>query len=383
MVFALSRDHKPGWVVGAGVLAGLMFGASWLCKESVVYSIPFCALLLTFRWRAGIPLGIGMLIGVVAIFGGEMLAYGYSAGDPLFRLHETERNYSQNAKYFFTEGSRWGWPVGESFASAVRRRLFVSGPATIFLNRQALFAPLLAAVAVMYGLASRDRRFFAPALWFLTLALAFNFASSSLSVYRPLVLFDRYLLPVFFAATVLCGGLLSALLWPTERAAHGMARIGGRVAGLCLAGGLFWVASTEVYLGVKYRPRWWAADVRVLADTIQPHDRVFADTLSLRGLRFFQAYPTPTSWTDFDEIDAGTRLPVGSTIIVNQPYLNWLRTNGGLWGDRTSGYAGDAFLATIAANWTVVWHGENTTVYRVDERAAEESVARRPISNVP
>jgi hypothetical protein len=370
---ALRADlRRRGALAAAGLAAGLAFGASWLCKESILYLVPFCAALMAITVRQhgrGVAwLWGGVAAGSIAVFAGEMAVYARLTGDPLFRLAETERNYVQNAKYFFTEGSRYGWASGESYARAVVHRIFVTGPTILLANRQALFMPLVALAAGVYAILRRDRAFLLPSLWLWSLALMFNFASSSLSAYTPLVLFHRYVLPVFFAATIVSAGFLSRLLVPPGPVAAAAPR-GWRALGWAAAAVLIWVGSTEVYWAAKYRPRSWAADVRVLARTVQPDRPVLADTLTLRGLTFFTQYPATTAWHDFEELGRGAQIAPGTLVVVNHRYLTWLEVNGGLWGQRTRGYAKHAFYERAPDGWTVVWKGAEALVYEVGPRA--------------
>jgi hypothetical protein len=373
----MGRSASRRWLATAGVIAGLSFGASWLNKETVLYTVPFCAALMALsigrRSPGGLAVWTGVASGALIVFATESVAYGLNTGDLLFRFHETERNYTQNAKYFFTEGSVYGWKAGESFAGAVLRRLLVTGPEIIFLNRQALYLPLFAAAATIYGALCRDRRFLIPSLWFWSLVLMFNFASSSTETYRPLVLFNRYLLPVFLAATVSAAGLLASLLWPRER--HSRGTVAVRAAGGAVATAFLWFGVTEMYWQVKYRPISWAAEVRMAGPSVEPDRLLIADTLTLRGLEFFADYPRATNWSDFEHADPARELKPGTVVLVNRRYIQWLETNGGLWGDRTSGYPLPPWVERPPAEWRVVWHTDNAVEYRVEPAGAVVAAA--------
>jgi hypothetical protein len=371
------RTASGRWLGIVGLAAGLSFGVSWLNKETVLYTVPFCGALMALsigrRSPRGLAVWTGVAAGALLVFATESVIYALSTGDFLFRFHETERNYTQNAKYFFTEGSVYGWKTGESFAGAVRRRLLVTGPEIIFLNRQALYLPLFAGAATIYGAWRRDRRFLIPSLWFWSLVLMFNFASSSTETYRPLVLFNRYLLPVFLAATISAAGLLATLLWPRGRQGLGTRAL--RAAGFAVAASFLWFGATEIYFQIKYRPTWWAAEVRTLARSVEAGRPLLADTLTLRGLEFFAGYPGTRAWTDFEQVDPAADVSPGTTVIVNRRYIQWLETNGGLWGSRTSGYPLPSRLASPPPEWRIVWHNDNAVEYRVEPAGAVVAAA--------
>ena len=78
-----------------GLAAGLLFGLSWLSKESIVYLVPLCGLLLIVDFRADFRKALPLWTGVAAASGGillaEMITYGILNGDFLLRMHENER----------------------------------------------------------------------------------------------------------------------------------------------------------------------------------------------------------------------------------------------------------------------------------------------------
>ncbi len=365
------RVAGRGALLAWGGAAGLALGASWLCKESVAYLAPFflVALILTVR-REGPRMWlfwIGLAAASLGVLAGEMLTYYHLHGDLLFRFHQVEVDYRQNAKYFFTEGSAHGWSEGGSRWRAVANRVFVSGPSTLFLDPSLLYLPLMAAIATLYGWVRRERTFLLPAIWFWTLAFMFDFGSSSVTEYIPLALFQRYLYLLYYPSIVLAAGFLARTLLPSR--APGVAPRAWtpafRLVGLAMAATIVWVGGRQALYDVRHPQTWWLDDVRAVRGQVTPETVLFADTLSLRALEFFDRYPAHTRWTDFDQVPAGAQLPGGSLVMVNKRYLQWLHQHGGIWGSRRTGYPVLAFYDRAPASWTVVWQNSNLSLYRV------------------
>lgn len=355
---------------GAGVATGVLFGCSWLCKESVAYLAPFCVALVVLavkdRRSPMLIVWAGVAAGSLPILLGEMVTYYRWSGDFLFRLHETNRDYYQNAKFFFSEGGEGGWKMGESYGHAVLMRLFVGGPTSIFLNRALLFTPLIALLATVYAWLRRDRAFLVPALWFWTLVFMFNFGSTSTKSYIPLALFERYMSPIFFPAIIVVSGFLArtVLVRGDEdlRPAPRLYRLTGVLIAVCL----FWIGSKDLALGIKYPPTWWMRDVRAVQSSITPDTPLYADTLCLRALEFFDTYPARTAWTDFAQVKSAAEFTPGSLVIVNHEFIKWLEKHGGIWGPRRWGYD-LPFDGEAPSTWTPVWQGGNMSVYRVND----------------
>jgi Dolichyl-phosphate-mannose-protein mannosyltransferase len=362
--------RRPSALFGAGALAGVLFGYSWLCKESVAYLAPFSLVFMGItiarRGWSALYLWAGVAAGALPFLVGEMLIYRRVTGDLLFRLHETERSYRFNSKYFFAEGSDFGWEVGQSRAHAVVNRLFVSGPSTIFLNRSLLFLPALAVVASLYAWRQRDRAFLVPAAWFWTLVLMFNFSSSSAASYTPLTLLGRYLYPLFFPAILLVSGFLAkTTMARRDPETGGAPRPVFRLAGFAVALCLVVVGGKDLALAFRYPPTWWMKDVRAIRGTVRPDTVVYADTFSLRAFEFFDGYPAATSWTDFERVGSTAQLAPGSLVVVNRQFIDWLDKHGGIWGSRRTGYVRFAFYTDPPPTWTPVWENGNLFMYRV------------------
>jgi len=302
---------------------------------------------------------------------GEMVAYHHLTGDLLFRLHEMERNYRQWPNSFFTEGSDSGWRHGESARAALVRRLFVYGPAVMLFNPTFLYLPLVGLLAGVFALVRRDRAFLIPSLWLWTLALMFNFSSSSTTSYLPLALFQRYLHPLFVPAAVLVAGVIERTVFSTAgRAASGRARV-VRWAGLVTAGALGLVAARELRFNLTTRPT-WLSEVRRLKGMVTPSTVIYADALSLRTFEFLYDYPSRMAWSDLRTIASPNELADGSLVLVYPPGIEWLQRNGGMWvswpapgpTDR-SGYLRDRFYQDPPPSWKLVWRQGDASLYRI------------------
>ncbi len=367
----LKTERKLPLFLG-GAAAGLAFGLSWLCKETVAYVVPFVFVVFVISLRAdrknAAPLWIGAAVASFCVLFGEMAFYHHRTGDWLFRFHEVERNYLQWKNGFFTEGSDFGWSAGNGYGKALAKRLLLTGPATIFLNVHFLFMPLFGLLAAFHALIWKEKSFLLPALWLGTLAAMFNFSSSSFSSYTPLTLFNRYLYPICLPAVVLTAGLVEALVAKSRG-----------VIGPVYRERLFWgIVLTSVlallggYLAFRMvrdtgSAQAWTAEVRRVSGTIKPMDRVFTDSIARRGLEFFWRYPEEMNLADFEKL-SGVQIPAGSYVLTNSRYADWLVKNAGMWLSSTPDYRRPDFIDHPPASWKVVWKNGNAALYRVESR---------------
>ncbi len=353
-----------------GLAAGLLFGISWLSKESIVYLVPFCGLLLVADFwtdaKKTWPLWAGVAVASVGVVLAEMIAYGVVRGDFLLRMHENERSFLQTKSYLFYEGSRFGWPVGGSHAKALLKRLFLDGPATIFLNSQFLYLPCIGLLGAAYGAYWKDRSFLIPALWMITLVLAYDFASCSFAAYTPLVLLDRYLHPILLPASVLAAGLVVKLLGKT----------GAIVPGSDGRERFFWgsvvavmVASTTAYSLFRTvrdvdRIRSIYA-IRQIAGLVHPADTVYTDPLTGKALEFFWSYPSSMGLVNFERMRAEDVKP-GGFVLVDKHRLDWLKVNVSMWLTKDYGYREPEFTGRVPDSWKQLWRRGDATLYRAN-----------------
>ena len=363
-----SRIRRTGALLFCGLAAGAALGVSWLCKESVAYAAPFCAGLVVAALRKDrrrcVVLWAGVALGAVTVLAGEMTVYHRATGDWLFHFHETERNHHQYKNAFFVAGSSLTSPHEHSYARAVLRRLFLDGPETILLHTQLMYLPLFAAIVCLHAWYSRRKSYLIPGLWFVTLGLMFNFASSSFTSYVPLVLFERYLFPILVPAVILVSGFLATLFFDEQSQNDRLPRREGRFWGALLVGCLVLVAAAKNHANRNFAPG-WASEVRTLSRSLRPSDRVYTDILSIHGLEFFWSYPRTMRTVRFEDTAGASSLVAGDYVLLNTAYLNWLVSKAGWWPTRTEPYEPPAFYGRIPSSWETTWTSGNATLYRI------------------
>jgi hypothetical protein len=280
-----------------------------------------------------------------------------------------ERNYYQNRKYFFAEGSDFGWEPGESYTRALVVRLFVNGPAVFLLDRTLLCLPLVGVAATVYGWRRRDRSLLLVAAWLWSLVFMFNFGSTSTKAYIPLALFQRYLYPVFLPSALLVAGFVCALVFRPSRGRLAWVR---PAAGAIACAFIAWAGWPSLYFGLRYPPQ-WNSEVRTLKETVQPDSKLYADTFSIRAFEFLRGYPRKTAWTDFEQLPSESDIGNGSLVLVNPRYIEWLERHGGIWGSRRSGYRVHDFYRKPPGDWTRVWQNGSVFLYRVTKEAVQRN----------
>ena len=373
VLLLLRRRMSARALALGGLVAGLCFGLSWLHKEAIAYVAPFMILVMSMSlWverRAVLPLWVGTAIGSLAVLVAEASVYGALTGDPLHRFHEIERNYAVLENGFFTEGSDLGWSEDESYVGALARRLFVTGPHVLLLNPVMLYLPLAGLVAAVFGWKTRDEAFLLPSLWLLTLLLMFNFASSSTDSYLPLAITpgSRYVFSVAFPAVVLAAGLIGRQTHALDAAIRARRLSPATLPVVAVLGVVVLSGAWQYQYPVRHldEVRAWTAEVRAVSDDVEPQTLLYSDTLSLRGLSFFAAYPDTVRWVDFARLPPGASPDPNSLVLVNHAYIEWLQVNAGMWLSPPEGYRTHMFYHAAPESWTVLWSNENATLYRV------------------
>jgi len=353
-------------LVGGGLVAGLLLGVSWLSKESVAYAAPFFLFLLIRtrgEWRRTAGLWMGLAVGSAGVLFAEALVYYRATDDWLFHLHETERNYRQYANAFLVDGSTG---LGEGgHTRAIVKRLVFSGPWTMLVNRQLGFLPLVAVLGCVHGLYRRDRTYLVPAAWLLTLALMFNFASSSTSEYVPLVLFDRYLYPLLLPSVAISAGFLMGLFDQAHAPnlqVHRERVFWGIVIGAFLTAGF----ALQNRQNRHFNPD-WTGGVEAVSRMVRPSDRIYADILSIHGLEFFWSYPDSVNTVNFEDMPPGTIIRPGAFVLVDDRYLDWLEAYSGWWPTKSAEYRRPEFADTPMGSWVALWSDGNATLYRAGD----------------
>ena len=346
---AKTNASKMGW----GIAAGLLIGLSWLCKISVVFLFPFLTLFglwMIFKNRKNGYAGLSCLAGFAFILMAESFMYYHTVGDFLYRYHETERNYEISKTLFFSEGGQYGWEKGH-YLKAVFKRIFYAGPNAILFSKTYGWLPVWGCIALMYSFFIRDRRFLFPGLWLLSLILIYNFGSSSLSAYRPLVLYDRYLFPLFLPSAILVAGFLSGLLETIKLPLRTIFQ--ERV---------FWVLL--VLLGLSYpygggllttfNKRGLFRELQHVAHTLNREVKIYTDNRTKKMLNFYRGFPDNDNVVEFQKLSAED-IDRGAHIILNQFVLDYLT--------KTYNYQAPQFCNTIPDQWRLIQKEDFISVY--------------------
>ncbi len=322
VALALRRD-PASWKWGLGLAAGLCFGASWLHKSSVAHLVPGIGAFLlweTWKQRRNAPALVGTAIGVLAALALESGLQSALTGDPFHRFAALAHNWEQTSQFWFVEGGRWGWEPGH-YWEALATRLFVSGPGEIFLNPQYGHLPLLAVAPLVWAAWTRQRAFLFCGVWFAGLLLAFDFATTSLEYYKPLILFERYVYPLLLPAALGVAGMLAVLLDPAADARAPVRRRRRVAAGalalavlLAFGRGLVW--NLDRPTTSRY--------VRSAVGVVDPTARSYTDPRTLLDLRLFWGYPPAMNTTDFTGLAPGDFEP-GAYVLVNRDRLRFLK----------------------------------------------------------
>ena len=368
LLFHFEIKRRPLLFAG-GVLSGSLFGLSWMCKETVAYLAPFCLIFLFMtisrNWKKNSYLWAGVAVGSLGFLLTEMIIYHNITGDWLFRFHEIERNYLQWGDGFFSEGSRWGWGVGGSYWKALAKRLLLTGPKMIFQNNLFLFMPLFGLIACFHALYWKDKSFFIPALWMISLCLMFNFSSSSLSSYMPLALFHRYLYPILLPSILLAAGLIGILVHrENERFETYKERF---FWGIVLAVLVMVIGGYQTFRNIRGigPTKAWTSEVRTVSNLLTPDEQIYTDFISKRGLEFFWHYPEKMKVINFEGMKSPEGIPAGSFVLTNRRYANWLDINSGMWLSDSSGYKKPEFFDQPPPSWKRVWGNANAALYHV------------------
>lgn len=307
-----AKVQQSVWI---GVLSGIFFGASWLCKESVVYLVPFVALLAFVHprpsrlpWRLACLTAIG--IGSLSVLLTEIASYGLVAGDPLFRLHQTERNYEACSMWFTT------WESG-GYARAIVERIFIKGPKFLLLNGDLGYLPSLALLGIAWTLLFQRRGLSTPSVWLISLMIMFNFMTTSFRSYLPMLLTNRYIYAIILPSLVISGGFLAKLLLAGSdlRITHERR---------------FWAVTVMAFMclavGVRLRSHMHSTHPieRAVAARLGGGDIVYTDHRTAATLAFFRSGVLAPSTDTTLAWENETRIPKGSYVLVNDDMIGFL-----------------------------------------------------------
>jgi 4-amino-4-deoxy-L-arabinose transferase-like glycosyltransferase len=333
-----------------GFVSGIFFGVSWLCKESVVYLVPFVASLAfihqrpsSLSWRLACVTAIGM--GSLSVLLAEMFSYGTVAGDPLFRLHQTERNYEACSMWFTT------WESG-GYAKMLVERLFAKGPKFLLLNGEFGYLPTLAILGIAWTVLFQRRTLSTQSVWFISLMIMFNFMTMSFRSYLPMLLTDRYIYAIILPSLVILGGFLAKLLMAGSdlRITHERRFWATTViAFMCLA------------IGVRLRSHMHASHPieRAIAARLGEGDVVYTDHRTAQTLAFFRSgvLAPSTDTTVAWENETRSTIPEGSYVLVNDDMLGFL--------SKHYKYTSPDFVTDARSAWEPVSTFNNAVLYFV------------------
>jgi 4-amino-4-deoxy-L-arabinose transferase-like glycosyltransferase len=312
-----------------GVMSGGFFGVSWLCKEAVVYLVPFVIILVLVLHRQSqlsvrTTCMVAISVGSIAVLLAETAFYGKLTGDPLFHFHAMERNYELNAVWFFDKSSPYfGWESGK-YLKALVKRLFFTGPRDMLFNSRMTFVPALAILGAAWAVVFRRRSFVIPTIWLISLLVMFNFMTSSFASYKPLPLsggFDRYL---YVLIVVFCG-----------------------------------ISAFKVRNTMMTRPEQVERNV---VKRLRQTDVVYTDYRTASNLVFFRnglllpSNATTIAWEKEDQ----RKIPKGAYVLANKNKINFL--------NKSYKYEIPDFVARPPSTWERVWTYGNADLYLVGDK---------------
>jgi hypothetical protein len=370
----LTRDRMYESAAYA-TLGGICFGVSWLSKEAVVYLAPFVGICI-LHLHGQVPLrarvaslfyvGFGSLL----VLSAEVLFYQAFTGDPLFHFHELERNYEQNYVWFFRQSSPYfGWESG-AYVKALVSRLFIAGPADLLTSFSII--PAFAVFALVWGAAFRDRSFTMPGVWFVTLLLLFNFASSSFKRYLPLPLVeDRYLYSLLFPAVLLVSGFFATLLAPSTESSVRMVR---RIWPWAVISVCFVISVCGLPEILTSRPEHVA---RLVATKVTATDTVYTDYRTARSLVFFRTgllRPSTSTTIPYENLSLED-LTIGTYVLVDQKKIDFLK--------KSYKYHPPGFASAPPETWRKIWNDRSASLFYIERTNGAQNAQGRAAMSTP
>jgi 4-amino-4-deoxy-L-arabinose transferase-like glycosyltransferase len=353
LVFAGSRQEAVTRKGALGALAGLALFASWLCKETVLFLLPFVGaylLWLAIKGRRNVTLLVATVAVAGLLVGFEGWVYHRYTGDFLYRYHTLIDNAGAGADRTM--------PI----LTASNAGRVVAHRATVVLHEVLLapffaFIPLAALLACAYAVFLRSRRFLLPGLWFGWLLLLFGFGSASLRGYFPLdMAVTRHQYPLLFPAVLLVAGLAGSLFSPREpnepEKQHRRRLLWGVLMSVCLAGMSLAMVAWGIGTGMGRRCR----ASRNISRILKPTDRLYTDPHTAIALEFFWKFPAADSTHSFEGM-ALSQLPSGVYVLFNRNELDRI-------GGNTT-FVPPEFLRSVPATWQKIREKDNATLYWV------------------
>ena len=353
LVFAGSRSGSLPRKAVLGVLAGLVLFFSWLCKETVLFLLPFLGAYLVWlaiRSRRNVALLAATVAAAGLLVAAEGWIYNRHTGDFFYRFHTLVGNAGAGADRaipVLTLSNLGGCLVH-------RTRMVVQ---EVLLAPYFAFAPLAALAACVYAAIRRRRDFLFAGLWFGWLLLLFGFGSASVKGYYPLdLVVTRYQYPLVLPAVLLAAGLAGSLLTPRDSGApvrqHRRRVLWGALLCLCLAG----MALTMVVWGVTTGMGRRSKASRDIARILKPTDRLYTDPHTAIALDFFWQFPEAESTRSFEGMELA-ELPAGVYVLINRNELDRI-------GGNTT-FVPPEFLDNVPPAWQKLREKDNAALYWV------------------
>lgn len=341
-----------------GIIAGLALGISWLTKATIVYLLPFIFVFLVWNaWRKkDWSLFLSTFITLGTIFAAELLIYHLYAGDILHRFHVTENNNTEGHRWLFVKNGYYGWKEGEYF-QALFKRLFMDGPRAIFTKRIFANTTVFSVIAILYAILRKQKNFIFVSLWFLWWVFIFNFGSSSLSLYRPLILFNRYLLPVAFPAILLTSGLIGLLIQSKTQTENTFSKervFWGIVIFLAVVAN----CGTTLQTQFKRHSAYTFRDIRTYSKMIPAGSVIYTDRNSARAFDFYDSFQKSSEIIIFE--NAASNIPKPDSYVV----LSEDRLNQGisLYGNQIP-----KFSLNIPKHWQLISSEKGSYLYKTPQ----------------
>jgi len=354
LIYYGSKQEKPRSKSIYGALSGLSFALSWLCRESIAYLFPFIVLYmawLVYRQKQNVFLVTGVSsIGAAVLIAESFIYYKYTL-DFFYRLHEAEKNYEVCKIWFFDKGTKWGYGA-EGYLSGLLKRIFLDGPKTIFMNQNFGFVTGTALLAVCWAIFKKARKFLIPGFWFISLVFMFNFGSSSLKSYKPLVLFDNRMYPLLFPAILLTGGFIDTLI--TEQKKGGKKSFLANLLIVCI---IFACGYVQTGIGSPVE--------RIMSrGYLKPGDIIYTDSRTAWVLKFFWKYPKETRTFDFTGM-AVNEIPEEAYVLINRDRADFI--------NEADGYVLPEFYCDLPDYWELKWRKNRAELYWVPMAAKRKA----------
>lgn len=338
-----------------GGAAGFMFGLAWLCKASVAYILVFVAVYLLIiaikhprQWALAIP--IGLVLGAIVLI--ECMAYLAIQGDFLYRLHMTTENFRKcEAAFVLGVGGKY---LQSHALVDLLDRILISGPKLIFMHPSYARITCLAALGVVFALIKRVDKMGFPCLWFVCVLLIFNFGSTSLSSYQPLVLAYRYLYPLMFPAVLVTSGLIYYLLTSDSLHSKKFYLQSSRILAVVILLVAAWFSARGIH--ANYLRASSNSIIRGIAKQLRSADRIYSDHRTIRNLNFFWNYPDNSNTVNFGGLTS-SQIGPDSYVLINRPRI--------LYANRAYGYPMPEFFEKAPEHWKKVIGNSKYTVYFV------------------